>query len=121
MFTRHEQRMTGKQRAVIKKSKRVRVFVNDDRRNFAGHNPAKQTVFFCHRKSFLSNKLLRATTIAREPQRACYVTAASTSSNPGLTNSRASGNCFSTRCRNRSSCKISGTIESTRSGSDNCI
>jgi hypothetical protein len=56
MLARYEQRVADKQWPVIEKSKRVRVFVDDDRRHFTGHNPTKQTVFFCHRKSFLSKK-----------------------------------------------------------------
>src|SRR5881296_2806265 len=43
------------------------------------------------------------------------------SSNPGLTKSLALGNCLSVRCRNRSNCKIIGTIDSARSGTDSCI
>ena len=54
VLARHEQGMPRKQRPVVQKGDGIFVFVNHRGRNCTRRNPAKQTGFSGHRKSFLS-------------------------------------------------------------------
>src|SRR5829696_2190711 len=46
MFSRYQQRMTGKQWTMIKERNRMLIFVNHGCREFTRHNSTKQTVVF---------------------------------------------------------------------------